>query len=190
MLYLPLSAVLGNDVLCYNLIWFASIVFTGLGTFALAWHVARDRRCAFVGGVLAMLSGPMLLFARNELEQVTLGVFPAVPAGLAALGWMTHAAGAGGGGGGTCCWRWSSAVYGVFGVFPAALYVASRWARPGRRGPALDPSRLPWFAAFVALVVPALLALFAGQVWAAAHGYPMARDLPGSCSPGPRSRRT
>ena len=42
LLYIPLSLVIANDVLCYNLIWMFGMVTTGLGTFLLAWRVVRD----------------------------------------------------------------------------------------------------------------------------------------------------
>ena len=43
LLYIPLSLVIANDVLCYNLIWMFGMVTTGLGTFLLTWRVIRDR---------------------------------------------------------------------------------------------------------------------------------------------------
>src|SRR5438128_4294551 len=60
LLYVPISLISSNDVLCYNAIWFFNLCFTGLGTFVLVWYVLRDRACACLGGLLAMLSGPML----------------------------------------------------------------------------------------------------------------------------------
>src|SRR5262249_22321144 len=75
-LYLPLSLALENDVLCYNLVWLAQLVFTGLGTFALAWHVLRDRFTAGAGGLLAMLGGPVLMQAHGHLELTALGSVP------------------------------------------------------------------------------------------------------------------
>src|SRR5262249_39758078 len=33
LLYIPLSAALANDVLCYNILWVSAFLLTGLGTF-------------------------------------------------------------------------------------------------------------------------------------------------------------
>jgi hypothetical protein len=176
LLYLPLSCVLANDVLCYNLIWLFNLVFTGLGTFLLIWQVLRDRRCACFGGLTAMLSGPMLIHAFGHLELITLGWFP-----LFLAGWM----------------RWldepsrrrlflavglyvlvcmSAAYFGVFALVPAVLYAAGQMLANGRSG------ILPWlrvrlgaFAAFAGLTVPLLLLLFSSQLWSRAHGYSLSR---------------
>ena len=83
LLYLPLSLVFANDVFCYNAIWFFNLCFTGMGTFVLVWYVLRDRVCACCGGLLAMLSGPVLLHAHGHIELITLGWLP-----LFLVGWM------------------------------------------------------------------------------------------------------
>ena len=65
LLYLPLSAVIPNDVLCYNALWFTEFVLAGMGTFALAWHVLRDfiipqvvgREFADASGFAAVVAG-------------------------------------------------------------------------------------------------------------------------------------
>src|ERR1700686_3994668 len=59
LLYLPLSLFKANDVLCYNLIWLANLVFTGVATFVLAWYVLRDRWCAAFAGMAVLLSAPV-----------------------------------------------------------------------------------------------------------------------------------
>src|SRR5262249_40667374 len=146
-----------NDVLCYNLVWGANIVFTGLGTFVLAWRVLRCRASAFFGGLSAMLSGPVLLHALGHLELVTLGWFP-----LFLVAWM--------------CWidrpgpgrllaaaglyllvAMSAGYFAVFATVPAALYAAHAAASGGLAGvPAWVRSRLPGLAGFVALTLPCL----------------------------------
>src|SRR5207248_3581183 len=76
MLFVPLSLVIRNDVLCFNLVWLSGIVFTGLGTFILAWTVLRDRASACFAGMLAMLSAPMILHSHAHLELIYVGGFP------------------------------------------------------------------------------------------------------------------
>src|SRR5688500_15387223 len=41
LLYIPLSSVLANDVLCYNILWLSAFCGTGLATLALAWRLTR-----------------------------------------------------------------------------------------------------------------------------------------------------
>jgi hypothetical protein len=177
ILYLGLSSFLSNDLLCFNIIWFQGFVLTGCGTFVLAWSVLRDPWAATLAGMLAMLAGPISYFAIGEIEQITLGWFP-----LFLVGWLRFvdrpsrgrlvlAA---------CLYlllAMSAPYYGLFGVFPATLYVLwSAW-RGGwsARKPFILP-RLGWFAAFVGLTFPALLVLFSSQVWAMTHGFPMDRS--------------
>ena len=42
----------------------------------LAWHVVRDRACAAMAGLLAILSGPVMLHAHAHLELIYVGSFP------------------------------------------------------------------------------------------------------------------
>ncbi len=176
LLYLPLSAATGNDILCYNLIRTTAFLLTGLGTFLLIWNVLGSRMAATLGGLTAMLGGPMTFFSHGELEQITVGWFP-----VFLIGWL----------------RWvdrptrkglfaaaalyilvamSAPYFGIFAIFPASLYVAWRAIGAGRSGivPWLR-ARSGWFAAFVGLTAPALVLLFANQIWALTHGYSMAR---------------
>ena len=76
LLYIPLSFLTANDVLCFNAIWLFGMTTTGLGTFLLAWQAVRDRWCALLAGMLAMLAAPMLLHGRAHLELIHLGCFP------------------------------------------------------------------------------------------------------------------
>lgn len=167
LLYVPLSFLTANDVLCYNLIWAANIVFTGVGTFVLVWYVHRSRACAFFGGLVAMLSGPMLLHALGHLELVSLGGFP-----LFLVAWM----------------RWvdqpsvrrmlvaaglyllvamSAGYFAVFATVPAILYAVSR---DGLR------HRLAGLAVFAGLTLPCLAVLFSPQILSRYHGYSVARS--------------
>jgi hypothetical protein len=178
MLYLPLSALFRNDVLCFDLIWMTGLVTTGLGTFWLAWRALGHRGCAALGGMLAMLSAPVLLHAQAHLELVFLGSVPAFLAswlafvdrpsrgrlaGAAALYVLV----------GLC-----AAYYVVFAAFPAALYVAWQALRAARRGEwAWLRSRAAWLAAFAGLVVPALALAFVNQIWALARGYALGQPM-------------
>ncbi|WP_169978726.1 hypothetical protein [Tautonia rosea] len=177
LLYLGLSSLLSNDVLCFNIIWFLGFVLTGFGTYILAWYVLRHCWAATLAGLLAMLAGPISYFAVGEIEQITLGWFPLFMVGwlrfvdqpsrgrlvLAAALYLLLAM--------------SAPYYGLFGVFPATLYVLwSAWSHGWRvRKPFILP-RLGWFIAFVGLTFPALLVLFSSQVWAMTHGFPMDRS--------------
>ena len=177
LLYLPLSFVLANDVLCYNIVWMTGLLLTGLGTSLLAWHLLGHRACAAFAGLLAMLSAPMMIHAGAHLELIYVGWFPIFlvwwmrfvdrpsPGRLAAavLGYILVA----------MC----AAYYMVFAVFPAVLYGIWSASRGGLRG--VGPwlrSRAPWLAGMVGLTLPCLLALFSGHLWAIAHGFSLERS--------------
>lgn len=169
LLYLPISLLTSNDVLCFNLIWMTGLVTSGLGTLWLAWHVVRDRSCAVLAGMLAMLSGPMMLHARAHLELIFLGCFPAFM-----VCWMRFvdrpsrrrlAAAAGA----YVLVALCAAYYVVFATIPATLYVL--WRARGLR------ARAGWLAAFAASVVPALALVFSNQIWAMTHGYSTPRPI-------------
>jgi hypothetical protein len=171
LLYIPLSLITKNDILCYNLIWTFGMLLAGLGTASLGWYVLRDRTCAAFGGLLAMLSAPMLIHATGHLELIYVGAFPLFlvawmrfvdqpsrPGLLAAvLGYVVVAM--------------SAAYFMVFAVFPAVLYVAWQAARAGRRGawPWLR-NRFSWFAGFVGTSLPCLLLVFSCHVWLVLRG--------------------
>jgi hypothetical protein len=176
LLYLPLSFLLNNDPLCYNLIRTCSFLLTGLGTFLLIWNVVRSRLAATLGGMMAMIGGPMLYFSHGELEQITVGWFP-----LFLIAWL----------------RWvdrpsrrglvtvtllyalvamSAPYYGVFVVFPASLYVA--WRAIGQGWSGIVPwlkGRAGWFAGFAGISAPIMVLLFSNQIWSLTHGQSMAR---------------
>jgi hypothetical protein len=142
----------------------------------LIWYVCRDRTCAWFGGLLALLSGPMMLHALGHLELIGQGWFP-----LFLVGWM----------------RWleqptrrrllvaaslyllvalSAAYFAVLAVVPPALYALWHLCRNGRVGvrPWLRTRGLPLLA-FVALVLPFLGLFFFNQFWSRWHGYALAR---------------
>ncbi len=176
LLYLPLSWITDNDVLCFNLIWLFGFLTTGLGTFFLCWYVLRDVSSALLGGLLGMLSTPMLLHGLGHLEMIQMGAFP-----VFLVAW----------------WRWldrptfgkllgawglyllvtmSAPYYMILSAFPAALALISGAWRAGRREwRSWLRARLPGLLAFSALTLPSLVVLFSGQVWAIAQGLPMER---------------
>ena len=176
LLFVPLSLAFDDDVLCYNLIRTFAFLLTGLGTFVLIWNVLGSRFAATLGGLTAMLGGPMMFFSHAELEQVTVGWFPVflvawprwvdrpTRRGLAAA-LVTYALVA-----------MSAPYFGIFAIFPASLYVAWRAAGRGRAGfaPWLK-ARTGWFAAFAALTAPLMVLLFSNQIWALTHGFAMTR---------------
>ncbi|MBX6311629.1 MAG: hypothetical protein IRY99_01700 [Isosphaeraceae bacterium] len=178
LLYLPLSTLFRNDALCFNLIWLFGLLLTGMGTYILIDRFLRDPACAALGGMLAMLSGPMLLHASAHLELIHLG---GVPLFLAAWvrfvdrpSWGRLAAAAGLYLFVALC----AAYYVPLSAVPAALYVASRAIRAiGRRDGVWLRSRAAWLAGFVALVGPALALVFANQLWALAQGYALERSM-------------
>ena len=176
LLYIPLSSLFTNDVLCYNLIRTCSFLLTGLGTFVLIWNVLRSRLAACLGGLMAMISTPMLYFSHGELEQITVGWFPVFL--IAWLRWVDRpsARGLAASAGLYTLVAMSAPYFGVFAVFPATLYVAWRAIGAGRSG--IGPwlkARLGWFAAFAGVTGPVLVVLFSNQIWSLTHGYSMAR---------------
>ncbi len=176
LLYVPLSLVFANDVLCYNIIRTISFLLTGLGTFLLIWNVVRSRLAATLGGLTAMIGTPMLFFSHGELEQITVGWFPIFL--IAWLRWVDRPSRRGlvAAAGLYTLVAMSAPYFGMFAIFPATLYVAWRAIGAGWRGigPWLN-SRLGWFAAFAGVTGPVLVVLFSNQIWSLTHGYSMAR---------------
>ena len=176
LLYIPLSMLTSNDILCYNLIRTSAFLLTGLGTFLLIWNVLGSRMAATLGGLTAMIGTPMMFFSHGELEQITVGWFPIFL--IAWLRWVDRPSLKGLA---ACLMTYSlvamSAPYfGVFAVFPASLYVAWRAIGAGRSGvvPWLKV-RAKWLGAFAAASGPILVVLFSNQIWALTHGFSMAR---------------
>jgi hypothetical protein len=171
LIFIPLSAVF-DDVTCYDLIWFGSLLLTGLGTYLLAWWVVRDTAAACLGGLGAMLSGPLLLQAHGALELIQLG-------GLALflIAWLrlVDRPGVGRLAAAVALYvlvAMTAAYFAVFAIFPAALYVAWEGLRCGRAGfGAWALRRLGWLAGFGGLAVVGLLVLFSSQIWAESQGH-------------------
>ncbi len=174
--YLALSPVLDNDVACFNVLWFSGFVATGLSTFLLAWSTIRKLGPSWLAGLGAMLCGPMLMHAHGHLETMQMGAVP-----LFLIGWLRFvdnpnlrrlAISAG-------LYLLVAACapyFAVLAVFPAAWYVV--WsvlvsAKGDRRSWILG--RAGWLFGFGMLVLPGLAILFSSQVWAAVHGFAMAR---------------
>ena len=171
LLYLLVSAVCGNDVLCYNLIWLAGMLLTGMGTYALGRHVLGDESSAFLAGLLTMLSGPVMVHAHSHTELIYVGGFS-----LFLLAWIRFVdrptpgrllAAAGGYGLVAMC----AAYFLVFAIFPAALFVAWRcWAIPRTDRIRWLRDRAWWMLGFVGLCLPILAILFYGQIAMVAGG--------------------
>ncbi|WP_435005259.1 hypothetical protein P12x_003154 [Tundrisphaera lichenicola] len=176
LLFVPLSLVFGNDILCYNLIRTFAFLLTGLGTFLLIWNILRSRMAATLGGLTAMLGGPMTFFSHGELEQITVGWFPIFL--IAWLRWVDRPSRRGLAASVAlyALVAMSAPYFGIFAIFPAALYVAWRAIGEGRVGivPWLK-ARLGWFATFAGLIGPLMIVLFSNQIWALTHGFSMSR---------------
>ena len=178
LLYIPLSFVIKNDVLCYNLLWLFGFVSTGLGTFLLTWRVVRDPYCAGFGGMLAMLSAPMMWHGSAHLELIYLGAFPLFLWTWLRLfdepsrGRLAAAAGA------YILVALCAAYFAVYAIFPAALYFFWKGSMAGRAGAwTWFRDRGRWLVAFSALVVPCLLVVFYNHIWALANGYSLPRSI-------------
>ncbi|RUL85737.1 hypothetical protein [Tautonia sociabilis] len=171
LVYLVASAFSSNDVLCFNVVWLVGLLLTGMGTFALARHVLRHDAGAALAGLLAMLSGPVLVHSHAHVELIYVGGFP-----LFLLAWMRFLDRPGFGrmlaaAAGFVLVASCAAYFMVFAIFPAALYLpwkAIRQPRGERRR--WFRGRLAWSLGFAAATLPAILLLFAGQVWNVLHG--------------------
>lgn len=173
LMYIPLSLVLSNDILCYNLIWIAELLMTALGAFALAWYVTRSVPASFLGGLLVMLSGPVMMHAHGHIELMALGFVP-----LFLVAWMRLVDQPRAGRLAAAAALYvlvvmSAAYFAILGTVPATLYVVGGALR-NRQGSWLRV-RAAWLSGFVALTLPCVLVLFSGQIWAAWHGQVMTR---------------
>ena len=174
LLYMPLSFIFANDVIIYNILWVTGLVTTGLGTFVLASMVARDSRAAWLGGLLGMLSGPMMMHAHGHLEMIYLAGFPLFLAAwigfvdypgrkrLAAAMVLSIPRG----GSGVLLRPWAGSAGGLSGLESGRSQRRINWLR----------ARVPWLGAYALLLSVCLLPLFAAQIWGVAHGYAMTRS--------------
>ena len=174
--YVLLRLTTENDVACFNTLWFSGFVATGLGGFVLAWWTVRNLGAAWLAGLGLMLSGPMMMHAHGHLETMQMG---AVPVFL--IAWLRFVDRPGRAGLLAATGLYLLVVacapyFAVLAVFPAAWYVVWSFATcdRGGRGPWLR-ARGVWLAGFVLLAMSGLIMLFASQVWAAVHHYPMGR---------------
>jgi hypothetical protein len=178
LLYIPLSLLIANDVLCFNLLWMLGMVTTGLGTFLLAWHVARDRFSAAFGGVVAMLCAPMMLHAVAHLELIYLGAFPLFLWTWLRLVDQPSRARLAAAVGAYVLVAVCAAYYVIYAVFPAALYFLGKGLAAGRLGAwPWFRDRARWLLAFSALVIPCLGIIFGNHLWAMAQGYALPRSF-------------
>ncbi len=178
LLFIPLSFLFANDVLCYNIIRVIAFLLTGLGTLTLIWQIIRDKWVATLGGMLAMISQPMLFFSQAELEQITVGWYP-----LFLIAWIRWVDRPSGRGLAAVVLLYllvamSAPYFGVFAVFPATLYVIWRWVASARTGAGVWNwvwQRSGWFATFAIMTAPVMILLFANQIWALQHGFTLQR---------------
>ena len=176
LLYIPLS-FLFDDTTCFNILMNFGIFFTGVGTFALAWYLVRDRPSAVLGGFLAMMSCPVMGRGVSHLELTYVGFFP-----LFMIAWMRLVDRPSFGRLLAAVTLYtllimSAAYYLVFSIFPAGLYAAWHVALAARRRDrAWLISRVGWLSGFAALAGASVLILFSGHLWADIHGYSLGRS--------------
>ena len=166
LVYLVASRSLDQEAGRYNLVWVAGFLSTGLGTFVLIWYVLRHRVCAAFGGMLAMLSTPMMGHALGHLDLLYVG-----GVALFLVAWLRFVDRPGWG-------RLAAAValyslvamsasyYMVMSTVPATLYLAWCWWRegPGPPGRVAPGTRVGWLLGFAALTVLALVVVLWPQV--------------------------
>ena len=172
--YLALGLFTTNDVVRFELLWFFGFVSTGLATFLLAWWTVRSAWSAWLAGLAAMLSGPMMMHAHGHLETMQMGAVP-----LFLIGWLRFLDRPGRGRLAVAVGLYwlvvaSAPYFAVLAVFPAV------WAVLWSGGIAADRRlwlnlRIGWLCAFAVIVLPGLALLFSPQIWAVVHGFPIAR---------------
>jgi hypothetical protein len=178
LLYLIGSNFTRNDVFLYNVLWFASFVFTGVGVAWLAWTVVGSRAAAFLAGLVAMMCTPMMLHGYGHLELINVGAFP-----LFLVAWIRFVDRPGwgrlaGASGLYLLVAMSAPYFPVMAVYPATLYVVYSFIKATQTDTRMMPwlrARLGWLAGFGGLAAVALVGLFSGQLWAASHGIAMTR---------------
>jgi hypothetical protein len=176
-MFVPLSLATHNDILSYNVIWLTGLVTTGLGVFILAWQVTGNRAASAIGGLLAMLSTPVMLHAHCHLELHFVGTIALFLAAWLKLldrpGWGALAAA-------VACYvlmASAAAYYVVLMVVPTLWITAWRLVQLTRQGgKAALINRLKWLVGFGALTLPFVVLLLSNQVWALAHGSVMTRS--------------
>ena len=181
LLYCLISSVSKNDILTYNLIWALGYVGHGLGTFALVWHLLRDRLCAAVAGLIAMLSGAAMIHGFGHVDIIYLGGIP-----LFYLAWikfvdapsrrtLLYAVLA------YLLLGLCDAYYVHLAIIPALLYAAFSFAHSGQGNyKAWLANRLAWLSAFAALVLPSILLIYLAQVLALSSPTPLRPSAPAS----------
>ena len=145
--------ILGNDILTYNLLSLGGILGFGLGSTLFIRRFVPHLWCAAFGGMLAMLSAPVLLRSQGYLDSLPLAFVPLFlafwvrfldrPRGryLLASG-ATFVL--------TCT---ATAPYGVLVSVPALLYFVTCLVAAWRSGSRTWlRSRLPWLLSWTALV--------------------------------------
>lgn len=171
--FVPLYKIIADDVICYNILWCLAYLGTGLGMAILIGSVLGDRVAAAFGGLLAMLSGPMMLHGLGHLELISLGAVPVFLAVWIRFVDEPKAARLAASASLYILVTMSAAYYAVLILPVAVLYVAWR-AFGSTRGE--NVRRAAWIAGFILAVAPVLGILGSGQVWAARHGFALERS--------------
>jgi hypothetical protein len=177
VLFVGLRFFINNDILVYNLIWIFGFLLTGLGTYELARRVVGGEPAALLAGLLAMLSGPMLVHSHCHLELIFVGGFP-----LFLLAWMRFVDEPSIRGlvlaiAGFALISMSAAYFLVFTTIVGLIYV-------GYRGTQAIQSRdihwllrrIPWLCVFGVASLLVTLLLFAPHIWATMNGRSLGRS--------------
>lgn len=176
VLFLALSWLVNNDVLMFNILWFVGFLTTGLGTYALARWAIRNERAALMAGLLAMISGPMMVHSHAHLELMFVGGFP-----LFMMAWIRFvddpsASRLGWAAGALVLVAMSAAYYLVFATVAAGVYVAyALCLRPSGERARWLLNRSLWMSGFATACVPLLALLFTAQLSELAAGHNMTR---------------
>ncbi len=177
ILFVALRFFIDNDLLVYNLLWMIGFVTTGLGTYALARQLVESEPAALLAGLLAMISGPMMVHSHCHLELIYLGGFP-----LFLLAWirfidMPSAPRLAASVGALILLSMCAAYYLVFASLIGALYVAYRGVVEARqRNLSWLSRRIGWLVGFGLVCLPILAFLFYPQAWSVANGRTLGRS--------------
>ncbi len=78
MVALPLRAATRNPILAYNLILLAGVALSGVGAWALAFHLTRNRWASLAAGVIFAFSP----YHTSQLSHLHISFLPLLPLGL------------------------------------------------------------------------------------------------------------
>ncbi len=173
--FLLLGAATRDDALRYGIVWILAFLSTGLGTAWLAWWAVRDRASAWLAGLMAMLSAPMVLHGHGHIELIQAG---SIPVFLRCwLDWMERPGGRrlAAAAASYLLVAMSAQYFALMVVIPACVAAAFAAARFDGGAGAWVRSRLAGLAGFSGVAACGIALLYCGQLLAMATGTPMSR---------------